>query len=364
MSIPLQQARGIFTETAIAVYQENAPVPSFLKNMFRPTTTEAKLVSIEVQRDTEYIAVDVNRGGAGNRNLFSKSTQKEYLPPMFNENFDATQMDRYDIVFGQGNATPRTIGLAAKDVGMKLAKLQAKMDRAKEKQSGEVFETGIVTMNNGDNIDFKRQAGSKVDPGAGVYWDTVTAPVEAQIVAAGTFLRTQGKSAVKELDMILSSASWIALKATNYFTKSANFNQIRLIDVIRPIANANGSTFHGQIDAGQFKVNVWVYDEFYDIAGGASGNRYISENQTVFLPVSGANLVMAHAGVPAIIRDVANAEFPEWITSIRAESWVNNYIDKKGKSHTFELLSAFAAVPVSVDLIYTLQTLGEVGEQG
>lgn len=364
MSIPLQQARGIFTETAIAVYTENAPVPSFLKNMFRSTKTEAKLVSIEVQRDTEYIAVDVNRGGAGNRNIFSLSTEKEYMPPMFDENFDATLMDRYDIAFNQGNTNARTIGLIAKDVGLKLAKLQAKIDRAKEKQAGEVFETGIVTMTNGDNIDFKRKAGSKVDPGAGFYWETTDAPVETQIVAAGTFMRTQGKSAVKELDMILSSASWIALKATDYFTKSANFNQIQLIDVIRPIANANGSTFHGQIDAGQFKVNVWVYDEFYNIAGGASGVRYISEDQTIFLPVSGANLIMAHAGVPAIIRDTRNAEFPEFIRSVRAESWVNNYIDKKGKSHTFELLSAFAAVPVSVDLIYTLQTLGEVGEQG
>lgn len=356
MSIPLQQARGIFTEAAIAVYRENAPVPSFLKNMFSPTTTDAKQVSIEVQRDTEYIAVDVNRGGKGNRNTFSLSTVKEYLPPMFDENFDATMMDRYDVAFGQGNAVPRTIGMIAKDVGMKLARLQAKLDRAKEKQCGQVFETGIVTMENGDNIDFKRQAGSKVDPGAGNYWATVTAAIEAQIIAAGTFFRTQGKSAVKELDMIMSSASWIDLKNSNYFKNIANFNQVTLIDVVRPIAQASGSTFHGQIDAGQFKVNCWVYDETYDVAGGSSGVRYISENQTVFLPVSGSKLIMAHAGIPAIIRDKRNAEFPEYLKQVKAESWVNNYIDKKGKSHTFELLSAFCAVPVSVDLIYTLQT--------
>lgn len=363
MSIPLQQARKIFTEETVAVYRENAPVPSFLRNMFTERTTTSKIVNIEVQRDTEYIAVDVNRGGGGKRNTFSKSTLKEFMPPYFEENFDATSMDRYDIAFGQGEISARTIGLAAREVGMKLIKLQDKIERAKEKMCAEVLETGVVTLTKGVNIDFKRKAESLVDPGAGNYWTTTDAPVEAQIVAAGTFIRNKGKNAVKELDMILSSASWIALKETTYFKDTANFNAVQLIAVNRPIADAFGATMHGQIDAGQFKVNVFVYDEVYDTEAAAA-NRYLSEDVTIFLPVTGHQLVMAHGGVPAIIRDVQNAEFPEWIMNMEGAYWVNNYIDPRGKAHIFEIMSAPVPIPVTVDMIYTLTTLGGGGEQG
>ena len=46
-------------------------VPSFLRSFFPVKTTASKYVSIEVQRGTEYAAVDVLRGTDGNRNTFS-----------------------------------------------------------------------------------------------------------------------------------------------------------------------------------------------------------------------------------------------------------------------------------------------------
>jgi hypothetical protein len=68
---------------------------------------------------------------------------------------------------------------------------------------------------------------------------------------------------------------------------------------------------------------------------------------------------MAHAGVPAIITDRRRAEYPQFIANQAAEYYLNNYIDMKRKSHTFEICSAPLAVPVTVDMIYTMQVLTE-----
>lgn len=354
MSIALEQHAGEFTQAIVDVYREETPTPSFLRSFFTTVVVVSRFVDIWVQRGTEKIAVDVNRGGKGRRNQFAKESQKIFLAPYYNEYFEATALQTYDNMIIGGGA-PELVGSTVREIGEKLQALRNKINRAKELQAAQVFETGIITLVSGDNIDFKRKAGSLVDPGAPNYWATAAAPVESQIVAAGTFLRTEGKSPVKTLNMILSQASWIDLQGTDYFTNKANYNQVSLLSINNPIADSMGSTYHGQITAGQFIVNVWVYDETYEDDAGAT-QRFLAENQTIFLPAEGTRFTMAHAGVPKTIHDPNQAEFNEFITNEAAEFAIYNTIDRRRFSHEFGIMSAPIAVPVSVDRIYTLQT--------
>ena len=96
MAIDKSQHRSPFTQTVIDIYKEEAPVPSHFVSMFTPKPTNTKYVSIEVERDSEVISVDVNRLGEGTRNMFSKSSEKIFLPPMHDQYFDATALDSYD----------------------------------------------------------------------------------------------------------------------------------------------------------------------------------------------------------------------------------------------------------------------------
>ena len=362
--IPVQQAKGIFTKSYMRKYSENIPVPSFLKSFFNVSKFDSKTVSIEVERMDEYIAADVLRGTDGNRNTFSKFSEKEYMPPFFNENFDATSLDRYDRVFGSDvSFTAKTIGYLANDVSKKLLELRKKIDRAKEKMCSQVFETGIVTMVNGDSIDYNRRATSMIDLNAnGGYWSVISATIEEQLVAGAEFIRTYGKSGVPEFDLVMSGTAWLALKKSNFFTTNANFNKVNLADIRRPQKTAFGSGYHGQIDAGAYTCNIWTYDEFYKSTDGVI-TRYWDEDYAFMVPVSGTRFEMPHAGIPAIIRDKKNAEFPEYISQQAAEYWINNYIDPKGKSHTFEVMSAPLPVPVTFDMIYTMRVLGTENPQ-
>ena len=353
----LQEARGIFTKAVMGVYDEMISPSSFLSSFFEARTFTTKEVSIEVRRGTEKIAVDVIRGTDGNRNQFTRFSEKIFVPPFYNEYFDITTLERYDRAFGQPEGiSPATVGYLASDVGMKLAALRDKIERAKERQAAQVFETGIVELKNGDNIDFKRKAESLVDL-SGEYWSDPTADIEQHLVDAARFMRNVGKNTVPVLTLILSSDAWIALKKSDYFKNNANYVKVSLIDVGMPAqVESTGAVYHGRLTAGAYIYNVYTYDEVYEDADGNIVN-YLPADRAIVLPSQGQTFLFSHAGVPAILADTANAEFPEYIGTVAAEYYINNYIERKRKAHIFEIYSAPLPVPVSVDQIYTMKVL-------
>jgi hypothetical protein len=364
MAIQLQQALGIIKQRIVGTFTENVPVPSFFQTFFPTRTYPTGILNIEVQRDTEKIAVDVLRGTRGNRNTFSLSTLRQYLPPMYKENFEGTSLDNYDRVFGQNaEVNAQVFGMIVNDINDKYGSLRKKIERAKELQRAQVLETGVVTLKNGDNVDYKRKAGSLVDLGAAGYWNNVNAPIEAQLVAGMEFLRTQGKSGVPTANLILSGAGWINLKASDYFDTNANYDQVKLIDINMPQKQAFGAGYQGQITAGAYIINVWTYDEIYEDATGSS-QRYWPVNKAVLLPTEGFEAETAHAAVPAIIQDRRRAEYAELIGLMESEYYRTNVIDKNAMAHYFYLNSAPLAIPRSVDRMYTLQISGDAQQQG
>lgn len=357
MALTAQQARAIFTTAYLKALKEDVKSPSFLMSFFNQVTFATKTIGIEVQRGTERIAVDVLRGVDGKHNTFSRSTEKQFVPPFYNESFSDSSLDRYNLVFGQNsNFVPKNIGYLAKDVKEKYSVLVAKIERAKEKQCGQVFDTGVVTLINGDNIDFKRKSTSMVDPGVGHYWSTATTDVETQLISGAEFVRNEGKNGATKFNLIISSQAWINLKKTDFFKNNANYNQVKLIDITMPQKDSFGAGYHGQISAGAYIFNVWTYDETYENEDGTR-ERYIDENNAIILPVDGTRFEIAHAGIPAIIRDKSKAEFSSYIVQKAAKYWFNNWIDEKAKAHIFEVFSAPLSIPVTVDMIFTLKVL-------
>ena len=356
--IRIEDSRSYFTKAVIGVYDEMIPPSGFLRSFFKGVAYPTKEVSIEVRRGTEKIAVDVLRGTDGNRNQFKRFSEKIFEPPFYNEYFDITSLERYDRAFGQPEAgNPAVVGMLASDVGYKMASLRAKIDRAKERQAAQVFETGIVELKSGDNIDFRRKAGSLVDLGSGGYWSDPTAPIEEQLIAGAKYLRNTGKNTFPEAVLIMGSEAWANLKASDWFDNQAKFVKVTLLDVNMPRQlDSTGAVYAGRVTAGAYIFHVYLYDEVYQDATGTMVS-YLPSNKVVMVPKQGSTFVMSHAGVPAILADTANAEFSEYIGMVSGEYYLNNYIDKKRKTHIFEIYSAPLAIPVSIDQIYTMQVL-------
>src|SRR5437016_1331533 len=99
-SIQVSDAQGLFTSRLIAVYRERPKVMNFLRSFFPSEIGTSLEVSIQVQRGKEKVAVDVMRGDDGNRNQWTRSTEKMFIPPYFREKFDATKLQLYDRLYG------------------------------------------------------------------------------------------------------------------------------------------------------------------------------------------------------------------------------------------------------------------------
>lgn len=353
-TISTQDARGVFTKALIAVYKERTAPTSFLRSFFMTKESDTKQISIEVQRGTEKIAVDVERGTEGNRNQFSKSTEKIFVPPYYHEYFDGTELDFYDRLFTQnGTVDAITFSQWVDVVVEKLAMLQDKIERAYELQCAQVFETGIVTLNSGDNIDFKRKAGSLVDVGGAEYFSNATSNPYATLEASGTFIRTKGKSAGNIFNVILGSVAMSDFLDNPQVKERADIRNISM-DVLRtPQKNAVGGVLHGEVSAGAYVFRLWTYPEFYDTEA-ASNNSYINDKKIIVLPES-PKFVLGFAAVPQLLG--SKADVGAGVSAKRGAYLVGEFLDERNTSHVIDIKSAGVAIPVAVDQIYTAQVV-------
>jgi len=355
--IAVTDARNVFTKKVIDVYKERPVVFNFLRSFFPNEESDTKEVSIEVQRGSEFIAVDVERGTEGQRNTFSRSSEKIIVPPYYREYFEATDLDFYDQLFGSALETVDDMTFSAWVSRMteKLMMLRDKIERAYEVQCAQVLEDGIVQLVNGDNIDFKRKAASLVALGAGDRWNEATGTPLTDLEAGCSFIRTAGKAQGGVYNAIMGASALSAFMGNDEVVAQANLRRIALMDLNAPQKDSLGAAFHGQISAGSYIINVWTYPEYYDTAA-ASNIPYIDDKKVVIIPTT-PRFKLGFGAVPMVFRDERRAEFPEFIQQTRAAFVIGNRVDDRGDKHIFDVKSAGIAVPVAVDQIYTLQVL-------
>lgn len=350
--IATQDARALFTKMLIDVYQERIRPTAFLRSFFPTAVSPTKEISIEVERGKELVAVDVVRGTEGNRNTFSRSTEKVFIPPMFREYFDATQLDLYDRVLGsQGSANEQLFAALLNTVADRLGLLQDKIERAYEIQCSQVLETGVVTLKSGvaASIDFKRKATSLVDKGAGNYWATGSVNPFTDLEAGCNFLRKVGKSTDGMFNAIIGSQALADLLANTTFTTRQNLFNMALDQVVGPMRGAQGMTYHGTVTAGAYKVQLWAYPQFYDDPTTGVSTAYVNPKKVTLIP-SNPRFRMAFAAVPQLIGEPG--QMPTQGAYVFGE-----YLDQRLAAHIFDIKSAGVALPVAVDQIYTLQVV-------
>lgn len=356
--IPITQAAGQFNQTLLAVYKDMARPTRYLRSYFNEVESNSKFLSIEVERDSELIAVDVLRGSEGQRNEFGLSSEKVYEPPFFKEYFDATSLDFYDRLIGQkgGTVSAKTFVEWTKEVAKHLLKLQFKIDRAIENMCGQVLQTGIVTMDNGDNIDFKRKAASIVNVDtAGDYWSvSATATPIDDLEDVCKFLREVGLAPGQVFDATMGGPALNALLNSTQVKERADIRNYKMDSLTTPQRNSTGATLHGQITCGSYEVRLWTYPQ----VKGPDGSKtpYIDDNKVVVLPEN-PSFTLGYAACPYIVRDIKNVEFPKYIMNKPGKFHISNNVDSKGMSHLFDVASAPLPIPVAVDQIATLQVL-------
>lgn len=354
--ITLNQHKAHLTKRIIASFSDDSAPKLGLSSWFPSLTTSAKMISIEVERNRQLVASQVQRNTGGNINTFSNSNEKMYIPPYFEEIFDFTAAQSYDATFGNGNNPNQSQVIdMIRDTSKRLKTLKDKIQRAIELQRAQALQTGIVIMKNGDNIDYKRKAASLVTKTGTDVWANADGKPLDDVAAAIKFIRQEGKSALRQFDLILGEAAFSDFMNNAQVKATAEFRRISILEIgTTRFDNTTGLNFHGQFSTKNGLVNIWTYDDFYENENGTF-SEYIDPKNALVLPRDFVGTT-SFAGVPAIRRDKSNAEYPEFIQQMEAEFFVNNYVDPRKKAHWFEICSAPLAVPVSVDRVVTIKT--------
>ena len=355
MAIGLNQHRAGFTQALIDTFTDSVEVKDGFAAFFPVKRTATKAVKIEVQREGKKIAVDVMRCTDPVRNLFSKSTEKIFVPPYFHESFDFTSCESYDVTFGRGTAPNEMTGAdLIQDANEKLMSLKNKIKRAIQKQYADVLTDGIVRLNNGDNIDYKRKAASMVTKTvAGEKWTAPTTSDPIKDLKAGCeFLRSKGKSGASEVNAIMGSQAFENFMSSSKIQALGDIRNVNRLAIDMPMMdNTSGLVLQAKVGAGDFVVYIWTYNETYEDASGTE-QRYLGENTVVMLPTDFRGWT-AFAGLPDVQGDPISGQY---VAQVEAEYLVYDVIDQIKRSWNFCIDSAPLVVPVSVDRIYTLVT--------
>lgn len=354
--IPIQQARQLFTQAFLGAWKETYPVTNFLRSFCTEKTVSTKFVSIEVRRGTRLVASDVLRGTESNRNKFGLSSLKVYQPPYFAESFTNEDLALYDQLFAQyGEVTDtQLVAEAAKEVTEKYLELKNKIERAYEVQAAQVLQTGIVTMKNGDNIDFKRKAALVVN--LTTKWDATTPKIFESIQTICDTLRKNGAAAA-EFDMIMGATSAQTFLTSTEYKDYAKVYALAPSDYVLPKMNTTtGAVFHNRISVGPYLVNLWSYPATYTNASGVDTD-YIDPKKVIILAKS-MEMFMSFAAVPRVLTDngiMQNQQFAQTIDN--GKYILNNFVKPEVSSHIFEIKSAGIVVPMTIDHFATLTVL-------
>lgn len=357
--IPAQQHSVTIAKKVVGRFNEDIPVRAGFDAFFPRETTPTLMVDVEVQRDNDLISVDVQRFTEGNKNKRTKSSEHTYEPPFYKEDYDFARDEVYmnTVALGVTNATAANQAIAQNAL-KNVRKNRQKIERAIRKQQADVLQTGVVTLVNGDSIDFRRKAASMVDLGAGNYWNEANTTPASDLKTAMRFLRDEGNATGGTINLIMRSDALDALLNNASVKEILDSRRMDRAKIDMPQFNeASGMAFHGQMAAGDFSVNLWTYNEKYTNEAGETV-FYLDRTNVVILPsdfqgktVFGGLPTMRNAtigGKPAKVPGVVEAQF-----LLRA------YDDEKTISSTLELTSAPLAIPFTIDKIYTLKVLAD-----
>ncbi len=349
--ISLTQHRAAITSRVISRFSDETAPQLGLSSWFPSETTADYAIRIEVERSLKLIAEDVQRNKGGKVNTFSHFKEKLYVPPFYEEQYDFTQAQYYDVTFRDGNNPTQSQAFSMiKNASEKLNRLKHKIQRAIEKQRSEVFHKGVVKLKNGDDIDFKRKKESMIVLNGDEKWSSEKSDPLKKLSEGIKFIREEGNSSSVEFDLIMGEEVLGVLMNNVSIKEKADIRRFNVLEIgTTKFSNKTGLAFHGRLSTTNGNIDLWTYHGHYNNSDGSKSN-YVDSNSVILLPRDFVGKT-AYAGIPGMTDDSKFSSVKE------AEFHIDDFIDKKYRAHWFRIASAPLVVPISVDRVWTARVI-------
>lgn len=349
-NITLTSALGEFTQRVIsALSDRKAPTFGF-GTFFTDIVSGAKEVSWEVKRRGRPVAVDIAHHEHGTTTKSTRSTQKVYIPPYYDLNTNVDAQDSFERVFNGSSMVDipnyrRLIEQTAEDMQDNIDRIE----RAEELQRAQALLTGIITLSNGDNIDFKRKVASIVAYNAAHDWAINTVNPGDIMVQGAQFMVTEGDANVAGVfNVIVGSEAIDAFRDNPLRQAEGDIKDQMYMDLTTGRTLISGLTPQGAYSRGNYRFNLWGYEGYYDIEGGSSNLQYMDSKSIVMLPQN-VDFKMFYGGTKAW-RGTGINRFP---TIIKAKRNFYSVDDELNVSKLMGVRTAPVALLRTIDNVFT-----------
>ncbi len=282
----LRYAMGEFSSRVLSMVDLKPKVDVGFLNFFGEEVLKTKGFNFWVRKQNRPVAVDINPLENGTINSLNKATNKFFIPPTFDEAVVYSAFDEFESIMNADDS--RVDGEIYRALVEKTAaELQLGVDkiaRREELQRAQALLDGIVTLKNGDNIDFGRSADLLLAYSATYGWDVDTVNPEAILIKLIESMISLGNiDATTPLNVIVGSEAWSAFK-NNPIRQAEGDIRDQTFMALSTGATIKGLTPQGSYSAGNYKVNFWGYTGYYDDPDTSTTTPYMDSKKIIVLP--------------------------------------------------------------------------------
>ena len=351
------------------LYIQDATTTRFLSGMFqspRQNFHDSEFVDMDIQRGDEDIAIVINDLSANpNSNTDDEFTNKEFKPPILNEIIVINAFDLLKRVAGENTyQNPRFQAAVIKKMLRGMKKLQAKIQRTIELQASQVLQTGIIDLKNLAGvtlytIDYKPK-GTHF-PTVTIDWDLVTSTKFADINSLANVLRNDG---LEDPDMLVFGENAIINFMSDDKVKSAFDTRNITVGDLGPTQKfGSGGIFHGFVDIGNYKYQVWSYGGRFINPDGGAKEQYVDPDNMIMRSANG-RLDLTFGSIPNLneILGLSKPIIPALPRRMKtvdggADMFANVYVSQNGRQMFGEIGTRPLCIPTAIDTFGTLKTM-------
>lgn len=301
---------SVFYKTMVAAFEKRKKPTKFLSNFFKPEFLDGIVAEIQGQDVKSTYSIDTQLGTGGRYHEFSYHDTKEYVVPEYNDITKITEADVFKKQFGQTEykavSPVDVVNLATKRQAI-FSDMQV---RSIEKQAADAFFNGKITLSNGDVIEFRKKETHNINKSTAEKWSVSTVDPLADIEKACQLCIDDGKISASEFHLILESKGLNALLNNPIFKANSDLTKgVKRADISMPVEKTPGAMYHGQFSAGAYVVNLWSYNEKYEIPDGYD---FANEGEKIpYIPVGGGLVLPANVEYKLFYGMINNTDFKE-----------------------------------------------------
>lgn len=298
---------SVFLKTMVAAFEKRKKPTKFLTNFFKPVFLDGIVAEIQGQDVKATYSVDTQLGTGGRYHEFSYHDTKEIIVPEYNDITKITEADVFKKQFGQTEYKPVSPADVANLVTKRQSVFSDMQVRSIEKQVADAFFYGKITLSNGDKIEFRKKETHNIDK-AEAKWTVETNNPLDDIEKACQLCIDDGKISASAFNLILESKGLNALLNNPLFKANSDLTKnIKRADISMPVEKTPGAMYHGQFSAGAYVVNLWSYNEKYEIPDGYD---FANEGEKVpYIPEGSAIIMPAEVEYKLFYGEINNTDF-------------------------------------------------------